>query len=1038
MSRMQGAAALAAIGLWALCGAGDLWSIDGTSLTKRAAGTADLTSPGENPPPAMAAGNLINAVAHEGVAGLAITIDSDDVIYVADLFSGITYTYSIDLVPLDSFGSPGGTGVHSGLAYNPETDTLFYVDESTATPTLFETDLDGDVLATDTVVGPSAGGLIADITYDDVDGTLWGNDIVNDEYFEFELDGTLTGNVFPNPALIQERGAFGNGISHVGGTNCFDVPTGGILDGQVVRIERVDSTGAVVSGTSTLGIFDPDLIAFETFVNGNAWHATGSSGTEVNFIVGNATNVIYELDVSLGCNGCSLAGISGFACTEDGGLVSFDWENGEAYDTIELLQDGVSVATLTGTSESTTLEPGAGLYSYALQFGVDEEICTSAPCNVIVTGPGALAGQVSALAPAAADLFDLAICESNGLIYCPDLFDGICYRFDKDLALVDTIESPGLASTALWTGIAWDPASDQLFWYDATNALLISSELDGTLIDTFIMESPGAGLIGGLDINCAEDGLIAIDIATDTYYEFDFEGTATGVSFGSPISGGGFGNGVGRLPGGDGYELPVGDITVSFLGPDQIVRVDCDGASQNCRTLMGPGNFISDTFVNGVALTASGPTGSTGDFRYVLGNALGVLYAEPTTCEACVPPSALTCAFSDGEVTLEWENGEVYDSIGILRNGVLVESIDGSLVSYVDEPSTTGENRYTVLAECSSGASEFIECTIWVVPAGTTDLVWKGESAEGSIQSAEAIRDELAAIGQSAFLVEELAGIDLAPYDTVWVCLGTFPHNRILSGAEGTALSDYLGLGTAKGLYIEGGDHWLDEDLGFATAVTDDDGAAFIEDGPVICDVPSVLGLDSGVLDGLNLESDIYAAEYDCEGGFVDYLAPDGTTGIGAVLQSTGSGAQNVVIYHDGLASIGLDFRTIASSIEFGGYLGDSSSLMAAYYGALTGEPVVVPGDDLFLRGDGNGNGSVSALLDALYLLVWQFQGGPAPPCMKAADADGSGGVTALLDALFLLVWTFQDGPAPPAPGPDDCGSDDSDLTCESPLDPPC
>ncbi len=85
-----------------------------------------------------------------------------------------------------------------------------------------------------------------------------------------------------------------------------------------------------------------------------------------------------------------------------------------------------------------------------------------------------------------------------------------------------------------------------------------------------------------------------------------------------------------------------------------------------------------------------------------------------------------------------------------------------------------------------------------------------------------------------------------------------------------------------------------------------------------------------------------------------------------------------------------------------------------------------------FLRGDCDGSGSVSALLDALFLLVWQFSGGPAPPCMDAADADGSNGVTALLDALFLLSWQFTGGPAPPSPGTTACGEDnDGDTTLD-------
>lgn len=77
-----------------------------------------------------------------------------------------------------------------------------------------------------------------------------------------------------------------------------------------------------------------------------------------------------------------------------------------------------------------------------------------------------------------------------------------------------------------------------------------------------------------------------------------------------------------------------------------------------------------------------------------------------------------------------------------------------------------------------------------------------------------------------------------------------------------------------------------------------------------------------------------------------------------------------------------------------------------------------------FRRGDCDGSGSVSALLDALFLLEYQFIDGDEPPCLAAANADDSPTVVALLDALYLLSWQFKGGPVPPAPGPTACGVD--------------
>ncbi len=89
------------------------------------------------------------------------------------------------------------------------------------------------------------------------------------------------------------------------------------------------------------------------------------------------------------------------------------------------------------------------------------------------------------------------------------------------------------------------------------------------------------------------------------------------------------------------------------------------------------------------------------------------------------------------------------------------------------------------------------------------------------------------------------------------------------------------------------------------------------------------------------------------------------------------------------------------------------------------------------LRGDCDGNGTVSALLDALFLLEWSFLNGEDPSCLDAADVDDSGSVSALLDALFLLEWAFHFGEEPPPPGPDRCGPDlpEDDVSCDTPPD---
>lgn len=97
---------------------------------------------------------------------------------------------------------------------------------------------------------------------------------------------------------------------------------------------------------------------------------------------------------------------------------------------------------------------------------------------------------------------------------------------------------------------------------------------------------------------------------------------------------------------------------------------------------------------------------------------------------------------------------------------------------------------------------------------------------------------------------------------------------------------------------------------------------------------------------------------------------------------------------------------------------------------------IVIVGDAL-RRGDADGNGVVNGFADALFLLAFQFQSGPEPPCFEAADCDADGVLQGLVDALYMLVFQFLGGPPPPAPYPD-CGFDPDPATSLGCATPSC
>ena len=70
------------------------------------------------------------------------------------------------------------------------------------------------------------------------------------------------------------------------------------------------------------------------------------------------------------------------------------------------------------------------------------------------------------------------------------------------------------------------------------------------------------------------------------------------------------------------------------------------------------------------------------------------------------------------------------------------------------------------------------------------------------------------------------------------------------------------------------------------------------------------------------------------------------------------------------------------------------------------------PSAPRFLRGDCNGDGTVEGqVTDAVFLLSYNFLGGPRPPCLAACDANGDGKAEGqVTDAVYLLTFNFLGG----------------------------
>jgi len=134
------------------------------------------------------------------------------------------------------------------------------------------------------------------------------------------------------------------------------------------------------------------------------------------------------------------------------------------------------------------------------------------------------------------------------------------------------------------------------------------------------------------------------------------------------------------------------------------------------------------------------------------------------------------------------------------------------------------------------------------------------------------------------------------------------------------------------------------------------------------------------------------------------------------------------------------------SDVAFAFHFGGEGALVEGWWAiddvmVTSGGPAAT-GVGPFVRGDCNGDGrTLGQVADAVFMLNFNFTGGPAPACLAACDVNGDGRFQgAVTDAIAILNFNFLGGPPPVAPFPE-CGTSDaaSDLAlgCETPFDCP-
>ncbi|NCG57038.1 MAG: PKD domain-containing protein [Proteobacteria bacterium] len=280
-------------------------------------------------------------------------------------------------------------------------------------------------------------------------------------------------------------------------------------------------------------------------------------------------------------------------------------------------------------------------------------------------------------------------------------------------------------------------------------------------------------------------------------------------------------------------------------------------------------------------------------------------------------PTGLSCNNSGVSTVLSWNNGASYTQVTVSRNGSVLATLSGGSTSYTDGATPTGTSSYAVRGYQGADFSYAASCSIFSI-GDATDLVWAPSAAGGAVSRGQGLADALTAAGRSPLLVASLNDVsNLDIFEAVWVNLGIYPSNHVLSSGESSQLDSYLTNGTGGSfLYLEGGDTWAYDT---STTVHGRFGISGQSDGTA--DLSTVTGAPGA---GCDLAGNSWS--YGGENNWIDRL---GTTGSGVVSLINPSPSYNVGIFNDAGS-----YKTFGASFEIAG-LNDGASSRADLVSAI-------------------------------------------------------------------------------------------------------
>ncbi|MCD4696419.1 MAG: lamin tail domain-containing protein, partial [Bacteroidales bacterium] len=289
-------------------------------------------------------------------------------------------------------------------------------------------------------------------------------------------------------------------------------------------------------------------------------------------------------------------------------------------------------------------------------------------------------------------------------------------------------------------------------------------------------------------------------------------------------------------------------------------------------------------------MTIDDSSGGNGDGRLDPGETADIIIETTNTGHTDSPDAMGTLACSSPFITLisdSFDFGPI--PTGSSENAVFTISVEGGTPT-----GTSVTFDYDVVAD-NYTASESYNAVVGQIPVLIVDL-------DGNNNSAPAMETALNNLSVPYEIYTSFPA-DLNLYKSIFLCLGIFSSNHVLSSTEGQNLSDYLNNGGL--LYMEGGDTWAYDSQTTVHSMFNIDGQA---DGT--SDMSTVAGQSGTFTTGMSFN-------YSGDNSWMDHL--------GAISPAILILENQSPVYGTGVAYDAGTYKTIGTSHEFGG-LDDGTS----------------------------------------------------------------------------------------------------------------